>query len=98
MEKDDPARGRDDGSQGPGDRFANPLVGCLAVWLSVLSCVAAVVLAYLGRWGLAGGAFVLAVVLWLIKGKVDPRLMAEFSELYGVDSKGEGDETKGPRE
>lgn len=97
MKKLDPHDEQGDGSQAPDRRYAHPLVGCLAVWLAVLCGVGAVAAACFGRWWLAGGAFAVASVLWLLKGEPDPRGMAEFSKLYGFDRGGDGDASKGPK-
>jgi hypothetical protein len=43
------------------------------------------VAACFGRGGLAGGALLLALALWRLKGRPDPRLYAEFAARYGVD-------------
>jgi len=69
----------------PKDEGSTPLKGCLLVWLSLLSGVAGVVAACFGRGWLAGGALLLALALWRLKGRPDPRLYAEFAARYGVD-------------
>ena len=93
----DPTQPGNDDPQGPNRQDANPLAGCLAVWLSMLCCVGAIVSGYFGRWLLAGGAFAVALLLWFLKGKPDPGLMAEYSERYGVDRSGDESDAGGPK-
>lgn len=70
--------------EGPADPPANPMAGCLLVWLSLLSGFTGVVAACFGRGGLAVGALLVAVVLWRFAGRPDPRFYAEFAARYGV--------------
>lgn len=53
------------------------------VWLSLLSAFTAVVAACFGRGGFAVGALLVAVALWRLTGRPDPRLYAEFAARYG---------------
>lgn len=80
MDSHDPAP-KDEGSADPP---GNPRLGCLLAWLSLLSGVTGGVAACFGRGWLAGGALLLALALWRLKGRPDPRLYAEFAERYGV--------------
>ncbi len=84
---------------GAGIARGRPLLGCLAFWGSVLCLVTAVGAVCLGKWMIAGTSLVGAILLWFLKGKPNPDMMAEFSERYDLDGTtgGKGTDEKGPK-